>query len=48
MDNEPSEEEVGKFLKRVIETEEKYAFAKKGQETARREDIKSLLEEFCK
>lgn len=39
---------VSKFLERVIEVSEKYAFVKKGQDTARREEIKNLLDDFCK
>lgn len=48
MTTEPTDEDVGKFLTRVIEVEEKYAFTKKGQDTPRKDELKALLDEFCK
>lgn len=48
MEANTAPETVAKFLQRVIEVEEKYAFVKKGQDTARRDELKSLLDEFCK
>ena len=41
------EETVDKFLARVIEIEENPAYAKKGQESNRKEQINKALEEFC-
>lgn len=38
---------VEDFLFRVIEIEEKYAFSKKGQESARKQELRDLLDEFC-
>ena len=48
MENEPTQELVEKFLTRVMEVEEKYAFARKGQDSSRKEEIANLLEDFCK
>ena len=48
MTAEPTDKEVNQFLTRVIQTEEKYAFVKKGRETDRKEELRVLLEEFCK
>jgi len=48
MSEEPSTNEVNKFLARVIEIEEQFAFAKKGQDSARKDKLRELLEEFCK
>ena len=48
MSVEISEEQLMAFLKRVIEIEEKYAFAKKGQDTARKTELRDLLDDFCK
>ena len=48
MDNELSEEVIEKFLIRVIEVEEKYAFVRKGQESSRKKEIENLVEDFCK
>ncbi len=38
---------VDKFLARVIEIEENPAYAKKSQETNRKEQINKALDEFC-
>ena len=48
MENGSSQEQITKFLHRVIEVEEKYAFVKKGQDSARREELSNLLDEMCK
>lgn len=39
---------VDKFLARVIEIEENYAFVKKGQDTSRREELMKALDEVSK
>jgi len=41
------EETVDRFLARVIEIEENPAYAKKGQESNRKDQIIKALEEFC-
>ncbi len=38
---------IDKFLARVIEIEENPAFAKKGQDSNRKDQIIKALEEFC-
>lgn len=48
MTAEPSAEDVEKFLTRVMEVEEKYAFTNKGKDTDRKEELRSLLEKTCK
>ena len=48
MDENPSTDEVNRFLSRVIEIEEQFAFAKKGQDSARKDKLRELLDEFCK
>jgi hypothetical protein len=48
MTTEPTPQQVNEFLSRVMEIEEKYAFAKKGQETNRKDDLRNLLDDFCK
>lgn len=48
MSTEPTPQQVNEFLSRVMEIEEKYAFAKKGQESARKDDLRGLLDDFCK
>ena len=48
MDVEPSLEDVEMFLSRVMEIEDKYAFSKKGRDTDRKEELRSLLEKMCK
>lgn len=42
-----TDELVDNFLKRVIELEERFSFARKGQESARKAELEKLLEEFC-
>lgn len=48
MSDDFNSDEVNRFLARVIEVEEEFAFAKKGQDSARKEKLRELLEEFCK
>lgn len=48
MTESPSDDDVKSFLLRVIEIEQKYTFVKKGQDTLRKEDLRNLLDEFCK
>jgi len=48
MKQETTNDEVNEFLSRVMEIEERYAFAKKGQESARKDDLRNLLDDFCK
>lgn len=48
MNQETTNDEVNEFLSRVMEIEERYAFAKKGQESARKDDLRNLLDDFCK
>lgn len=48
MTNEnPKPDDVNRFLARVIEAEEHFAFAKKGQDSARKEKLRNILDEFC-
>ncbi len=47
MTKSPTESEVASFLMRVMEIEEKYAFAKKGQDSARKDELRNLLDELC-
>jgi len=46
MEEEVSSDTIDKFLTRVMEIEENYAFARKGQESSRKEEIKNLLEDI--
>lgn len=48
MNETPSDDEVKSFLLQVIEIEQKYTFLKKGQDTARKDELRNLLDEFCK
>ncbi len=48
MNTEVSQELVSKFLSRVIEIEESFGFVKKGQDTARRDELSKALDEICK
>lgn len=48
MEDAPSSEIVEKFLFRVIEIEESPVFLKKGQDSARKDEINKALDEFCK
>ena len=43
-----SPDALEKFISRVIEIEEKPAFLKKGQKSAREEEILQALEDLCK
>jgi hypothetical protein len=47
MDKKIDSDTVTKFLYRVIEIEEKYAFVKKGQDSLRREELLTALDKFC-
>ncbi len=44
---EVNDEDVNKFLTRVMEIEEEFAFAKGGQDTPRKNKLRALLDEFC-
>jgi hypothetical protein len=44
---EPRDEKVEKFLARVIDTEQVFAFTRRGEESARLSELRKLLEEFC-
>ncbi len=46
MDSEPTPQELSRFLSRVIEIEEKYAYTRKGQESSRKGELRSLVEEI--
>ena len=48
METEMNPQTVEKFLFRVIEIEENPAFLKSGQDSARREKIVKLLDEYTK
>ena len=48
METETEAQIVEKFLFRVIEIQENPAFLKKGQDSARREEIEKLLDEYTK
>jgi hypothetical protein len=48
MEQKIEEEKINLFLSRVIEIEEKYAFAKQGQNSARKDELRNVLEEMCK
>ncbi len=51
MDTELDQQTIQKFLFRVIEIEERPAFLKKGQDSARKDEINKALDkaldEFC-
>lgn len=47
MEAEPTPDELNRFLARVMEIEEKYAFTRKGQDSARRAELKTLVDEFA-
>lgn len=47
MDTELDPETIDKFLFRVIEIEESPAFSKKGQKSAKKDEINKVLDEFC-
>ncbi len=40
--------DLKKFISRVMDIEERYTFARSGQKTTRKEEVKFLLDEFCK
>jgi len=48
MEYEPTPEIIEKFLFRVIEIEESPVYLKKGQDSARKDEINKALDEFCK
>ena len=48
MNTEPTSEDVDEFLTRVMEIEERYAFAKRAHESDKKEALRNLLDEFCK
>ena len=48
MNTEPTSEDVEEFLTRVMAVEERYAFAKKAHESAKKDELRNLLDEFCK
>ncbi len=47
MDTELDPKTIENFLFRVIEIEESPAFLKKGQDSARKDEINKALDEFC-
>ncbi len=47
MNEHLTDETVEKFLSRVMEIEENFAFTRKGQDSSRKEELRKLLDEFC-
>lgn len=48
METEIDPKTVENFLFRVIEIEESPTFIKKGQDSARKEEINKAIDEYCK
>ena len=48
MADEQARETIEKFLFRVIEIEESPVYSKKGQDSARKDEINKALDEFCR
>ena len=46
LEADPTPEELNRFLSRVMEIEEKYAFTRKGQDSARKAELRALVDDL--